>query len=211
MPTCTARPADETSSTIARYRRCGASRVEDHSVGPGRPGPLAGRFDRGRGVRPDEGVRAHRGTEPQPARLQIDDQHLSAVFTRNEADALPDRSPAEHDNTLASLHPGPAHRLDADREWLHQRRDAGALDVDRKHLFLWRNQVLLQAAVEVDTDQPEVVARVRPPDAARVAVPARHQGPQGNELPDGQLITAPGAERCGFARANLMPENTWEL
>ena len=52
-------------------------------------------------------------------------------------------------------------------------------------------QPLLQPPVDVDPDQLKPVARVRPLDAARVAVAARAQRVHGNPLPDRQLGPAP--------------------
>ena len=61
---------------------------------------------------------------------------------------------------------------------------------DRKHLILTGGQPLLQAAVDVDPDQLEVLAVVRAADAARVAVPARLQRPYRDALAGRQLRAA---------------------
>jgi hypothetical protein len=111
---------------------------------------------------------------------------------------------------LAALHGGPAHRLDRDRERLHHCCDPGTLDIDREHLVLGRDEMLLQAAVEVDPDQLEVVARVRSSDAARVAVTTRDQWPDRDELAHGELLTAAGSQRRD-PRSDLMPKNPRKL
>ena len=84
---------------------------------------------------------------------------------------------------------------DGDRHRLGHRRDAGVGGLDREHLLLAGDQLLLQATVDVDPDQLEVVAGVRPPDRARVALPARAQGPQRDPLADLELGAAVTSER----------------
>jgi hypothetical protein len=74
---------------------------------------------------------------------------------------------------------------------LGHRRDGGVVGRDREDLLLADvDSSWLQAAVDVDPDQLEVVARVRAPDAARVAVPAGVQRPQRHALADARARAA---------------------
>src|SRR6202041_168359 len=65
----------------------------------------------------------------------------------------------------------------------------------REHLLLAGDQALLQAAVNVDPDQLEVVAGVRAPDPARGALPTRAQRPQRDPLADLEPGAAVASER----------------
>ena len=84
---------------------------------------------------------------------------------------------------LAGCDLRPVDGADGDRYRLGHRRDGAVVGSDREDLLLADAQVLLQAAVEVDPDQREVVAGVGAADAARVAVPAGVQRIQRDARP----------------------------
>ena len=120
----------------------------------------------------------------QPALLEVDHHHLGAALERHQTDALSDRPGTEHDQLLTGRDAAPADRADGDRHRLDHRRERAVCGGDRKHLLLADTQQLLKPAVDVDPDQLEVIAGIRAPDRAGVAVAAR-----------AQRATAPPADR----------------
>ena len=107
---------------------------------------------------------------------------------------MPDRSGPEHDDALTGLDPAALHGADRDRHRLGHRRDRGVVDVDREGVVGVDPQQLLQASVDVDPDQLEVVARVAAADAARVAMAARVQRPERDPSADRQPFVAVGTD-----------------
>ncbi len=127
--------------------------------------------------------------------LEVDDEHLRAALARDQADALADRTGAEHHDPLAGRTrsrgspPGPRSTPARQARPPRGHRPRSGTPAPGRH-----GQQLLQAAVDVDPDQLEVVARVRAPDAARVALPAREQRPQRDPAADHELRAAVGPD-----------------
>src|SRR5581483_7479702 len=81
---------------------------------------------------------------------------------------------------------------------------------DRIDLLLGHGELLLQAAVDVDPDQLERVARIGATDAARITLPAGLQRPQSYALADLELTPAPWPDGH-HAAADLMALDPREL
>ena len=156
------------------------------------PGPVPGRARRPRRGRSTRACRRPCPGQRQAAVLEVDDQHLGAALARHQADALADRTGAQHDHALARGRSRPGARrctaIDTGSAIAATRRVVGG----GYTCSAGSDQQLLEAAVEMDADQPEVVARVRAADAARVALPARAQRPHRHPRPTASSSRQPG-------------------
>src|SRR5579863_9937192 len=194
------RGRDRVDHRAHRGRRAG--RVDDDGR-TAAPGPVARGGGHLAGARPRDPVRAELASQLEAGLLEVDEQDLRPALAREQRDALADRPGPGDDDLLARFYARTVHGPHRHRQGLGHRGDRGVRDIDRVDLCLPDPQLLLQAAVLVDADQREVVAGVRAPDAARIAVPAGVQRVERDALADDELGTAAGSERLD-RRADLV-------
>ena len=144
--------------------------------------------------------------QPEPALLQIDHQHLGAALARDQADALADRPRAEHDDALAGLRSAHAShaRTAIDTGSAIAATAASSASIGNTLVLRASHSRSCKPAVDVDPDQLEVVARVRAPDAARVALAARVQRPH-RDAPAGRQLRRGNPAR----RRRSCPPTSW--
>ena len=124
----------------------------------------------------------HGAHQVAPREDWIDDQHLGATIGSSEGRGRPDRTRPEHDDPLTGGDPAAVHSVDGDCDGLDERRLACGQgwccdEVGRRH-----GVVLLEGAVVVDPDDPQVDAHVRPSLTARAAAAAREHRPHGDAV-----------------------------
>jgi hypothetical protein len=195
-----AEPDDDDAAGLCHQAESGVGdlgdpgRLED-DLGSFLPRPLARCGDHVRAVLEGEELRACCPSALEPAQLAIEQKDGGPTVDGCRCNRLADRAcPEDHD--LLPRRDAAAHdRADGDGDRLDERGDRRVLVADGKDLRCRQAEPLLERAVAMDSDEADVRARIRAPDPAGVALPARPQRPDRDSLAHLEMRRRIRAER----------------